>query len=56
MTDPDETAMLLIIDRSDSMTDICDDMVGGLTTMIAEQAASPGMLTLEVVTFGNKIE
>lgn len=45
MTDPNYTALLLIIDRSGSMTTIRDDMVGGLTTLLAEQAAEEGILT-----------
>ncbi|WP_051973695.1 vWA domain-containing protein [Cryobacterium sp. MLB-32] len=56
MTDPNYTAMLLVIDRSGSMTGIRDDMVGGLTTMLAEQAAEPGMLTVDIVTFDTEIE
>ena len=56
MTDPNYTAMLLVIDRSGSMTGIRDDMVGGLTTMLAEQAAEPGLLTVDIVTFDTEIE
>jgi len=56
MTDPNYTAMLLVIDRSGSMTAIRDDMVGGLTTMLADQAAEPGLLTVDIVTFDNEIE
>ncbi len=56
MTDPNYTAMLLVVDRSGSMTDIRDDMVGGLTTMLAEQAAEPGLLTVDIVTFDTEIE
>jgi hypothetical protein len=39
MTDPNYTALLLIIDRSGSMATIRDEMVGGLTAMLAGQAA-----------------
>ncbi|MCW4386336.1 VWA domain-containing protein [Salinibacterium sp. SYSU T00001] len=56
MTDPNYTAMLLVIDRSGSMSTIRDDMVGGLNAMIAEQAKRPGLLTLDVVTFDDVIE
>jgi Mg-chelatase subunit ChlD len=56
MTDPNYTAMLLVIDRSGSMVGIRNDMVGGLTTMLAEQAAQPGMLTVDIVTFDDVIE
>lgn len=56
MTDPNYTALLLVIDRSGSMAGIRDDMVGGLTTMLAEQAAEPGLLTVDIVTFDTEIE
>lgn len=56
MTDPNYTALLLVIDRSGSMSSIRDDMVGGLTTMLAEQMAEPGLLTVDVVTFDDTIE
>lgn len=56
MTDPNYTAMLLVIDRSGSMAGIRDDMVGGLTTMLADQAAEPGLLTVDIVTFDTEIE
>jgi Mg-chelatase subunit ChlD len=55
-TDPNYTALLLIVDRSGSMHTIRDDMVGGLTTMLAEQAAEPGRLTVDVVTFDDILE
>lgn len=56
MTDPNYSALLLVIDRSGSMAGIRDDMVGGLTTMLAEQAAEPGLLTVDIVTFDTEIE
>lgn len=56
MTDPNYTALLLIIDRSGSMMDIRADMVGGLTKMLADQATEPGLLTVDVVTFDNRVE
>jgi len=56
MTDLNYTAMLLVIDRSGSMAGIRDDMAGGLTTMLAEQAAEPGPLTVDIVTFDTEIE
>ncbi len=55
MTDPNYTALLLVIDRSGSMTTIRDDMVGGLTELLEDQAAEPGMLTVDVVTFDTEI-
>ena len=50
-TNPDYTALLLIIDRSGSMVTIRDDMVGGVTSLLANQAALPGTLTVDIVTF-----
>jgi uncharacterized protein YegL len=56
MTDPNYTAMLIILDRSGSMSDIRDDMVGGLEQLLATQAAEPGLLTVDIVTFDDQIE
>ena len=55
-TNPDYTALLLIIDRSGSMATIRDDMVGGVTSLLANQAALPGTLTVDIVTFDDHIE
>ncbi|WP_062211639.1 vWA domain-containing protein [Demequina oxidasica] len=56
MTDPNYTALLLIVDRSGSMSSIRDDMVGGLQKLVDDQAASPGKLTVDIVTFDDRIE
>ena len=56
MTDPNYTAMLLVIDRSGSMTTIRDDMVGGMQELLREQATQPGLLTVDVVTFDHVAE
>lgn len=56
MTDSDYTALLLIVDRSGSMTTIRDDMVGGLQQFIAEQTAQPGRLTIDYVQFDSEYE
>jgi Mg-chelatase subunit ChlD len=56
MTDPNYTALLLIVDRSGSMESIRHDMVGGLTAMLATQSAAIGRLTVDVVTFDDMIE
>ncbi|MBB5632724.1 hypothetical protein BKA04_000947 [Cryobacterium mesophilum] len=56
MTDSNYTALLIILDRSGSMSDIRDDMVGGLEQLIADQAQQPGMLTIDIVTFDELIE
>lgn len=56
MTDPNYTALLIVLDRSGSMTTIRDDMVGGLEQMLADHAQAPGMLTVDIVTFDTEIE
>lgn len=56
MTDSTYTALLLVVDRSGSMGNIRDDMVGGLTTMLSQQAAEDGLLTVDIVTFDDEIE
>jgi hypothetical protein len=56
MTDSNYTAMLLVIDRSGSMSSIRDDMIGGMQALLADQAAQPGMLTVDVVTFDDVVE
>ena len=56
MTDPNYTALLLVIDRSGSMKSIRDDMIGGLTTLLQKQAVEPGLTTVDVVIFDDEIE
>lgn len=56
MTDSNYTALLVVLDRSGSMSSIKTDMVGGLETMLTEQAALPGLVTVNIVTFDNQIE
>ena len=56
MTDTNYTAMLLIVDRSGSMSTIRDDMVGGLEQLIRAQVDLPGMTTIDIVTFDNTPE
>jgi len=56
MSDPNYTALMLIVDRSGSMSSIRDDMVGGLTTLVEEQRKQPGLLTISMVSFDNQIE
>ena len=55
MTDPDYTALLLVIDRSGSMETIREDMVGGLTALLRDQAAEPGRMTVSVVLFDDVV-
>jgi hypothetical protein len=56
MSDPNYTALMLIIDRSGSMSSIRDDMVGGLNGLLEDQKKQPGLLTVSVVSFDNAVE
>ena len=56
MTDPNYTALLIVLDRSGSMSSIRDDMVGGLEQLLHTHAAEPGLLTVDIVTFDDRIE
>lgn len=56
MTDSNYTALLLVIDRSGSMQSIKTDMEGGLTTLLEEQVAMPGLLTVDMFTFDTQVE
>ena len=55
MTDPNYTALLLVIDRSGSMATIREDMIDGLQTLIDSQAADESRLTVDVVDFDDEI-
>lgn len=56
MSNPDYTALMLVVDRSGSMSSIRNDMVGGLSSLVEEQTAEPGLLTLSMVTFDDVVE
>ena len=56
MTDKNYTALMFIVDRSGSMQDIRDDMVGGLTTLLEEQKRLPGLFTIDMAQFNNTID
>ena len=56
MSDPNYTALLLIVDRSGSMSSIRDDMIGGLTNLVETQKTEPGLLTISMVSFDNQVE
>ncbi|WP_431797014.1 VWA domain-containing protein [Microbacterium kunmingense] len=56
MTDANYTAMLIVLDRSGSMSMIREDMIGGIEQLIAAQSEETGMLTIDLVTFDTEIE
>jgi hypothetical protein len=56
MTDPNYTALLLVVDRSGSMNQIKSDMESGLNALLTEQRALPGLLTVDLFTFDTEIK
>jgi uncharacterized protein YegL len=56
MTDKNFHALVVVLDRSGSMTGIQAEMQTGLQTLIDEQAKEPGMLTVDLIQFDNVIE
>jgi len=56
MTDPNLTAITVILDRSGSMEPINKDTCGGLNTFIEEQRKAPGRATMTLVRFNGTYE
>jgi uncharacterized protein YegL len=56
MTNPDLTALCLVVDRSGSMQPIAKDMNGGIRTLMQEQWEQPGKVMIDVFTFDNTTE
>jgi len=50
------THLAILVDRSGSMAAIQEDAQGGLKTLITEQRALPGELTIELFQFDDKYE
>ena len=55
MSDPNFTALLLIVDRSGSMTPIADAMSGAMSKLLKEQAALPGLTTVDMILFDHEM-
>jgi hypothetical protein len=55
MTDPNYTAMLVVIDRSGSMSNIRDEMVTAVRGLLDDQAAEPGKLTVDIYSFDDVV-
>jgi hypothetical protein len=53
MTNPDYTAIMLLIDRSGSMHTIQTDAEGGVNTFIANQAKADGRRTVRIAQFNH---
>lgn len=56
MTNPDLTRLVIVADRSGSMHGIAGDMNGAIRELLAEQAAQPGTLVVDIVTFDTVVE
>ena len=56
MTDSNYTHLLVIVDRSGSMSGLEKDMIGGLDTFFAEQAKLDGECLVDYVQFDNTYE
>lgn len=56
MTDKNYTHLLVVVDRSGSMTTIKNDMIGGLNAFFAEQAKDEGVALVDYVQFDNDYE
>jgi hypothetical protein len=56
MTDPNYTALLVVLDRSGSMIEIADSMSRALSALLKEQAGLPGLCTLDLVQFDHAAE
>ena len=56
MTDPNYHALIVVMDRSGSMTSIQREMESGLQAVVDEQAKLPGMTTVDLIQFDSIIE
>jgi len=56
MTDPNFHALVVVLDRSGSMTAIQAEMQTGLQALVDDQAKEPGMLTVDLFRFDNIVE
>ncbi len=54
MTSSNYTHLALVVDRSGSMSDIADDAQGGINTLIKEQFAEDGKLTVTLSDFDDE--
>lgn len=51
MTNPDYTHLVLVVDRSGSMSSVQEEAQSGLTALLKEQFALPGRLTVTLTEF-----
>jgi hypothetical protein len=55
MTDPNYTALLLVVDRSGSMQSIRSAMVEAMQGVLTDQSKEPGKLTVDVYSFNDAV-
>ena len=56
MTDPNYTAIMLLIDTSGSMHSIQSDAEGGVNSFVADQAKADGRRTIRIAQFSDEYE
>ena len=56
MTNIDYTHLTLVVDRSGSMSSVQEEAQGGINSLVAEQFAHPGKLTVTVSQFDDAFE
>lgn len=56
MTTPDRRHLIVILDRSGSMSRVREDTEGGLNALLDEQRKTPGVTTVTLVQFDDEIE
>lgn len=56
MTNPEYTHLTLVVDRSGSMAEVCDEAQNGINALIADQFALDGKLTVTLAQFDNAFE
>lgn len=56
MTNKDYTAVVLVVDRSGSMSGIAKSVQGTLEEFVSSQLAEPGRLTIDTVFFDTEVE
>jgi len=56
MVDKNKTAIMCILDRSGSMSSICDDAIGGFNSFIEDQKKQPGEAVVTVILFDDQYD
>ncbi|MDP2288489.1 MAG: hypothetical protein Q8M73_07985 [Actinomycetota bacterium] len=56
MTEANYSHVTLVIDRSGSMQDLCAEAQAGINTLLRDQFALPGKLTVTLVQFDDRID